>query len=141
MKIVAVIIKTWHRQGYREAEVYIDENWKICARHRMKQVPDHVTIWRTLRKLPEAYLADNGIKHILCRVNHPQTNGKLERFYGVYEQKQHQFKDTDEYMEWHNTIKPHLSLNIENLETPIQAFQRKLPLEKIEPIQTAQDAK
>jgi hypothetical protein len=36
----------------------------------------------------EAYLAEHGIKHLLCRVNHPQTNGKLERFYGVYEQKQ-----------------------------------------------------
>jgi len=89
----------------------------------------------------EQYLADNGIKHILARVNHPQTNGKLERFYGVYEQKQHQFKTIDEYVEWHNTIKPHLSLNIETLETPIQAFHRKLPLEKNEVIQTIQDAK
>jgi len=75
----------------------------------------------------EQYLADNGIKHILCRVNHPQTNGKLERFYGVYEQKQHQFKTIDEYVHWHNEVKPHLSLNIETLETPIQAFQRKQP--------------
>jgi len=31
-------------------------------------------------------------------------------------------------------VKPHLSLNIEALETPIQAFQRKLPLEKAEAI-------
>jgi len=46
----------------------------------------------------EAFLAENGIKHILCRVNHPQTNGKLERFYGVYEQKRHQFKSIDEYV-------------------------------------------
>ena len=89
----------------------------------------------------EAYLAEQGIKHILCRVNHPQTNGKLERFYGVYEQKQHQFKSVDEYVHWHNEIKPHLSLNIESLETPIQAFQRKQPLEKTEAIQTTQDAK
>jgi hypothetical protein len=43
--------------------------------------------------------------------------------------------------DWHNEIKPHLSLNIEALETPIQAFQRKLPLEKTEAIQTIQDAK
>ena len=50
----------------------------------------------------ETYLTDHDIKHILCRVNHPQTNGKLERFYGVYEQKQHQFKTIDEYVHWHN---------------------------------------
>jgi putative transposase len=89
----------------------------------------------------EAYLAEQGIKHILCRVNHPQTNGKLERIYGVYEQKRHQFKSIDEYVHWHNEVKPHLSLNIEALETPIQAFQRKLPLEKTEAIQITQDAK
>jgi len=75
----------------------------------------------------EAFLANHAIKHILCRINHPQTNGKLERFYGVYDQKQHQFKSIDEYVQWHNEIKPHLSLNIEALETPIQAFQRKQP--------------
>jgi len=75
----------------------------------------------------EQYLADHGIKHILCRVNHPQTNGKLERFYGVYDQKKHQFKSIDEYVHWHNEVKPHLSLNIETLETPIQAFHRKQP--------------
>jgi len=89
----------------------------------------------------EAFLADNGIKHLLCRVNHPQTNGKLERFYGVYDQKRHQFKSIDEYVHWHNEIKPHLSLNIEALETPIQAFHRKQPPEKTETIQTIQDAK
>ncbi len=86
----------------------------------------------------EQYLADNGIKHILCRVNHPQTNGKLERSYGVYDQKKHQFKSIDEYVHWHNEIKPHLSLNIETLETPIQAFYRKLPLEKTEITKTAE---
>ncbi len=86
----------------------------------------------------EQYLADNGIKHLLCRVNHPQTNGKLERFYGVYEQKKHQFRSIDEYVHWHNEIKPHISLNIETLETPIQAFYRKLPLEKTEITKTAE---
>jgi putative transposase len=75
----------------------------------------------------EAYLAEQGIKHLLCRVNHPQTNGKLERFYGVYDQKRHQFKSIDEYVHWHNEIKPHMSLNWKTLETPIQAFQRKQP--------------
>jgi len=78
----------------------------------------------------EAHLAEKGIKHILCRINHPQTNGKLERFYGVSDQKQHQFKSIDEYVQWHNEIKPHMSLNFEALETPIQAFHRKQPQDK-----------
>jgi len=72
----------------------------------------------------EAYLAKNGIRHILCRVIHPQTKGKLERFYDVCEQKQHQFRSIDEYAQWKNTIKPHLSLNIEAFETPIQASHK-----------------
>jgi putative transposase len=75
----------------------------------------------------EAFLAKKGIRHVLCRLNHPQTNGKLERFYGVYEQKRHLFSSIDEYVRWHNEIKPHLSLDFENLETPIQAFHRKKP--------------
>ena len=54
-----------------------------------------------------------------------ETNGKLERFYGVYEQKRHQFKSVDEYVHWHNEIKPQLSLNVESLETSIQAFHKK----------------
>jgi putative transposase len=57
----------------------------------------------------EAYLAEQEIKHILWRVNHPQTNGQLERFYGVCEQKRHQFRSIDEYVHWHNEVKPHLS--------------------------------
>jgi putative transposase len=73
--------------------------------------------------------------------NHPQTNGNLERFYGVYEQERHQFKSIDEYVHWHNEVKPHMSLNIEALETSIRAFYRKLPLQKTEATQTIQDAK
>jgi len=79
----------------------------------------------------ESYLAEKGIKHILCRVSHPQTNGKLELFYGVYDQKRHQFKRIEECVRWHNEVKPHLSLDFENLETPTQAFNRKKPPEQL----------
>jgi putative transposase len=92
----------------------------------------------------EQYLADNGIKHILCRVNHPQMNGKLERFYGVLEDKiihRAQIATIPEYVHWHNEIKPHLSLNWENLETPIQAFHRKLPEDRKNLIKIIQDPK
>jgi len=92
----------------------------------------------------EQYLADKEVKHILCRVNHPQTNGKLERFYGVLEDKmirRAQIATIPEYVHWHNTIKPHMSLNWENLETPLQAFHRKLPEDRKNTIKILQDAK
>jgi putative transposase len=92
----------------------------------------------------EQYLADRGIKHILCRVNHPQTNGKLERFYGVLEDKmirRAQIATIPEYVHWHNEIKPHMSLNWEELETPIQAFHRKLPEDRKNLLPITRDAK
>jgi len=37
----------------------------------------------------------------------------------------------DELVQWHNEIKPHISLNMDELETPPKAFFRKLPHERI----------
>jgi putative transposase len=68
-----------------------------------------------------------GIKHILARVNHPQTNGKLERFHGEIQRKQKWFESIDELIHWWNHIKPHMSLDWDNLETPAKAFIRKMP--------------
>lgn len=78
----------------------------------------------------ERYLRINGIRHILGRVNHPQTNGKVERFYGTVEQKLRFFGSVEELVKWYNKAKPHMSLNFEELETPLQAFFRKLPPER-----------
>ena len=33
----------------------------------------------------ELYLKKYRIRHILCGVNHPQTNGKLEKFHELYD--------------------------------------------------------
>ncbi|GBE55481.1 integrase core domain protein [archaeon BMS3Bbin15] len=79
----------------------------------------------------ERYLRVNGIKHIIGRVNHPQTNGKVERFCGTVAQKISLFNSIDELVKWHNEIKPHMSLNMAQLETPAKAFFRKLPPERI----------
>ena len=38
-------------------------------------------------------LVEMGIRQILARINHPQTNGKLERFHGELQRKLHRFKD------------------------------------------------
>jgi len=60
-----------------------------------------------------------------------ETNGKLERFYGVYDQKRHQFKSIDEYVHWHNEIKPHMSLN--GLEAEIVDLDEPTSTERICP--------
>jgi putative transposase len=65
------------------------------------------------------------IKQILCRVKHPQSNGKIERWFGLYRQKRNMYDSLQDFVYWYNQIKPHLSLNFDELETPIQAFRRK----------------
>lgn len=72
------------------------------------------------------FLEDQGIKHIVGRVNHPQTNGKQERFFGTVKSKLHEFKSMDDLIQWYNDIRPHMSLDFDNLETPSQAFVRKM---------------
>ena len=71
------------------------------------------------------FLKEQGIKHILCRVNHPQTNGKSEIFNRLYHAHRHAFPDKEGFVKWYNEIRPHLSLRFEVLETPAQAFERK----------------
>jgi putative transposase len=75
----------------------------------------------------EKYLIEHDIRHILSRVNHPQTNGKVERFFGTVKAKMKWFSSVDELMEWYNTVKLHMSLDFEHAETPSEAFVRKLP--------------
>ena len=94
------------------------------------------------------------IRHILARANHPQTNGKLERFHGEIERYLHESKEEsvhrttgephdghvgepfhilprmgaiDRFMDCHNHDLAHRSLGWERHETPAQAFSRKMP--------------
>lgn len=46
----------------------------------------------------EEFLAASGIRHVLARVRHPQTNGKIERFFGILSQKGHLIVDIDGFM-------------------------------------------
>ena len=64
-------------------------------------------------------------------MNHPQTNGKVERFYAILEQKLKFFESVGEMVRWYNEVKPHMSLNLEVLETPAEAFYRKLTQERV----------
>jgi len=69
-----------------------------------------------------------GIKPILARVKHPQTNGKLERFFGEYKRHRSDFSSFEEFINLYNN-RPHRSFNFQSLETPEMAFRRKMPLE------------
>ena len=71
------------------------------------------------------FLEEYGIKHILCRIKHPQSNGKIEKFGHLYKKHRKAFKTKEEFMHWYNEIRPHMSLRFDKLETPEQAYQRK----------------
>lgn len=54
-----------------------------------------------------------GIKHYLARVNRPQTNGKVERFFLSYktEYATGSFRNITDYITHYNGARPHMSLN------------------------------
>ena len=75
------------------------------------------------------FLEEQGILQILCKIKHPQSNGKVEKWFQIYKNHRHAFKTKEEFLTWYNEVRPHLSLNFEILETPQQAFIRKMKAE------------
>jgi len=63
-----------------------------------------------------------GIKHYLARVNRPQTNGKVERFFLTYktEYASGTFKYLKDYIKYYNENRPHMSLNY---KTPKEVWE------------------
>lgn len=75
------------------------------------------------------FLKKHNIKQILCKIKHPQSNGKIERWFEIYDKHRFAFKTIEEFLKWYNEIRPHRSLNFDVLETPEQAFLRKMKAE------------
>ena len=75
------------------------------------------------------FLESCSIKQILCRIKHPQSNGKIEKWFDTYKLHRHAFKTKEEFLNWYNKVRPHRSLNFKELETPEQAFIRKMKAE------------
>ncbi len=75
------------------------------------------------------FLEKQGIQQILCKIKHPQSNGKIEKWFQIYDKHRQAFRTKEEFLIWYNEVRPHLSLNIEELETPQQAFLRKMKAE------------
>jgi putative transposase len=76
----------------------------------------------------EIFFKNKGIRQILCGVNHPQTNGKQEKFHVFYKNHRARFESLDGMVMWYND-RPHGSLNLRRAETPNEAFIRRMPPE------------
>jgi len=74
----------------------------------------------------EHCLMKHRIGHILSRVRHPQTNGKIEKFFDIFDKKVKFFNSVEEFMEWYNTVRPHGALNLKEAETPVQAYHARM---------------
>ncbi len=73
----------------------------------------------------EKFLEKERMNHIPSRRNHPQTNGKNERWFRTYEKNRHKFKSFEEFVEWYND-RIHLGLSRTEGITPNEAVMFKL---------------
>lgn len=65
-------------------------------------------------------LEECGIKHIVGKPHHPQTNGKIERWFGTYKREfNERFKNLDEYVDFYNNKRLHERLGY---KTPAEIF-------------------
>jgi len=99
---------------------------------------------------PEAILTDNGtqftparaekgpftkwcedqdIKHILGRVHHPQTNGKIERWFGTYKQEyDERFGCLDDFLHFYNYERIHQAIKYLK---PIERYLQKCDINAV----------
>jgi len=71
------------------------------------------------------FLKKQGIKQILCKIKHPQSNGKVEKLFHLYDLHRWSFENKEDFIHWYNDLRPHKSLKFKELETPSLAFERK----------------
>ena len=72
----------------------------------------------------QAELARRGTGQVTTRPHHPQTNGKLERFFRSLEEIS-RHDGLPEYVEYYNGYRLHFSLDMAARETPLKAFMAR----------------
>jgi putative transposase len=98
-------------------QIMTDHGTQFCA--------DEEKVYRFREALKEM-----GIEHIMARVKRPQTNGKIERWFGSMDRLYLRFEyDLDRLVECYNNM-PHMSLDT----TPNQAFVDKMRKQMAAPI-------
>lgn len=69
-------------------------------------------------------LSELGIIFIPSRRRHPQTNGKMERFFGILDREfDERFSTLDEFIEWYNNERPSEAVDY---MTPDEAYKKRL---------------
>ena len=64
---------------------------------------------------------EQGIKHILGRIHHPQTNGKIERWFGTYKQEyDERFTCLNDFIKYYNEERLHQGIGY---LTPLEKYE------------------
>jgi len=72
----------------------------------------------------EEFCKGNNIKHILGRIHHPQTNGKIERWFGTYKQEFKEGEDTlNSFVKFYNEQRLHQGIHY---STPLERYKSKI---------------
>lgn len=67
------------------------------------------------------FCEEQGIKHILGRVHHPQTNGKIERWFGTYKQEyDERFSCLNGFIDYYNKERIHQGIGY---LTPLEKYE------------------
>ena len=67
------------------------------------------------------FCEEQGIKHILGRVHHPQTNGKIERWFGTYKQEyDERFSCLNDFIKYYNGDRLHQGIGY---LTPLEKYK------------------
>ena len=114
----------------------VREYWLLCPLREL--IMDHGSEFGAHRRDENGcwdseykkYLETKGVHPILAWVKHPQTNGKVEKWFDSYDRFRYEFSSLDEFVVWYNN-RPHGSQDFENFESPELAFWRRLPQEAI----------
>jgi len=70
-------------------------------------------------------LNELGIKHIKARVRHPQTNGKLEKWFDTIKKLKKHFGMLRKAVNYYNYRRSHITLENGYLRTPCEAYEDK----------------
>ena len=108
-----------------DAEEFEDETTEnalfVCRRAVQRHgspfqlMTDHgVQFWNNNQKRSNSFgqtLEVWRVEHILAGVKRPQTNGKMERWFGTFKKEVSRFKTLQDYLYYYNFCRPHAGIN------------------------------